>query len=223
MRVLPLVPTPPAAGSDPQVGYNRRLTNLGRATGPVSPTSLTLLERLQRQPAAEDWRRLHDLYRPLILQWLARVPGLGDERDDLAQEVLMVLMRELPRFERRREGSFRAWLRQVTINRIRAWWRERCRQPAHDADGFLDQLADPASDLARQWDREHDRQVSRRLMELVQPDFKPTTWEAFRLTTLEGCSAAEAADRLGISANAVLLAKCRVLKRLRTEAGDLLA
>lgn len=188
----------------------------------MSPTSLTLLERLRQRPAADDWRRLHDLYRPLIGQWLARVPGLGDEQADLTQEVLAVLVRELPHFERRREGSFRAWLRQVTVNRIRAYWRDRRRRPADGADGFLDRLADPASELARQWDREHDRQVSRRLMDLVKPDFTAVTWEAFRLTALDGQPSAEVAGRLGISANAVLLAKSRVLKRLRDEAGDLL-
>ena len=68
------------------------------------------LESMWRQPHAAAWQRLHDLYRPLIRHWLAGVPGLGDEAEDLAQEVLVVLVRELPRFQRQREGSFRAWL-----------------------------------------------------------------------------------------------------------------
>jgi RNA polymerase sigma-70 factor, ECF subfamily len=55
---------------------------------------------------------------PLIARWLARVPGLGDEADDLAQEVFVVVIREIPRFQRQREGSFRAWLRQVTVNKV---------------------------------------------------------------------------------------------------------
>jgi hypothetical protein len=49
------------------------------------------------------------------------VPGLGDESADLAQDVLIVVFREVARFDRRREGSFRAWLRQVTVNRVRTW------------------------------------------------------------------------------------------------------
>ena len=161
----------------------------------------------------------------LIQRWLARVPGLGDEADDLAQEVFLVVVRELPRFERRREGSFRAWLRQVTVNRARSHWRRRRRMPAvglDPADGFLDRLEAPDSDLAREWDQDHDRHVVERLLAVVQPDFQPTTWEAFRRFAVDGMPAARVAEELGLTENAVLLAKSRVLKRLRAEAGDLL-
>ena len=83
-------------------------------------TSLGLLERLKvARPAVSDWNRLHGVYLPLIQRWLDRVPGLGDDSADLAQEVLIVVFREVPRFDRQREGSFRAWLRQVTVNKIR--------------------------------------------------------------------------------------------------------
>src|SRR5262245_10965659 len=87
---------------------------------PVNPTSVSLLDRLRAaRPDDPDWRRLQDIYLPMIHLWLGRVPGLRDEAADLAQEVLMVVVREIPRFERQREGSFRAWLRQVTVNRVR--------------------------------------------------------------------------------------------------------
>jgi hypothetical protein len=81
----------------------------------MNPTSLSLLDRLKvARPDASDWNRLQGVYLPLIERWLRRVPGLGDESADLAQEVLVVVFRTVPRFDRQREGSFRAWLRQVT-------------------------------------------------------------------------------------------------------------
>ncbi len=190
------------------------------------PTSLSLLDRLKvAGPKADDWHRLQGIYLPLIRRWLARVPGLGDEVADLSQDVLMVVIRELPRFERRREGSFRAWLRQVAVNRVRVHRRRQRRIPAvglDPADGFLAQLESPDGDLAREWDRDHDRHVFERLLAIVQPDFQPTTWEAFRRFALEGASAAGVGEELGLSENAVLQSKSRILKRLRTEAGDLL-
>jgi RNA polymerase sigma-70 factor (ECF subfamily) len=193
----------------------------------MDPTSLSLLDRLRREPDAAAWQRLHDLYQPLIRHWLARVPGVGDEADDLTQEVLVVLVRELPRFERRREGSFRAWLRRITVNRLRTYWRGRQRRPgpapSPEPDQFLSQLEDPHSELSRQWDREHDQQVFQRLLATVQSDFSPTTWEAFQRFAVQGRPAAAVAAELGLSDNAVLLAKARVLKRLRQEAGDLIA
>jgi RNA polymerase sigma-70 factor (ECF subfamily) len=192
----------------------------------VNVTSVSLLDRLkQPSPDDADWRRLQEIYVPLIRHWIGLVPGLGADAADLTQEVFVVVLREIPRFERQREGSFRAWLRQVTVNRVRTHRKKLRRQPSlgsDPADGFLDQLADPNGALARQWDREHDRHVFQKLLGLVQRDFNPSTWEAFQRFAIEGRPAAEVARDLGLTENAVLQAKSRILKRLRQEAGHLL-
>ncbi len=192
----------------------------------MTPTSVSLLDRLKAAgPSATDWSRLQEIYLPLITRWLGRVPGLGVEADDLAQEVFVVVIRELPRFERQREGSFRAWLRQVTVNKVRTYRRRRHRRPAGglDAtDGFLNSLADPNGELAREWDVDHDRHVFQKLLAIVQPDFTSATWDAFQRFAVDGLPAARVAEEMGLSVNAVLQAKSRVLKRLREEAGELL-
>jgi RNA polymerase sigma-70 factor, ECF subfamily len=192
----------------------------------VKPTSLSLIERLKGAPPdASDWGRLQGIYLPMIEGWLRRVPGLGDESADLAQEVLVVVFRKIGHFDRQREGSFRAWLRQVTVNQVRNYRRQRQRRPAaglDHADGFLDQLSDPAGELAREWDRDHDQRVVERLLALVQADFNPKTWQAFQRFGVDGEPAAKVAAELGMTENSVILAKARVLKRLREEAGELL-
>lgn len=192
----------------------------------MNATSVSLLDRLKRpSPDDADWRRLQEIYVPLIRRWIGLVPNLGDEAADLTQEVFIVILRELPRFERQREGSFRAWLRQVTVNRLRAFRKRQRRQPVvglDPADQFLDQLADPSGALAKQWDRDHDRHVFQKLLGLVQGDFGTGTWAAFEQFALQGRPAAEVAAALGLSENAVIQAKSRVLKRLRQEAGHLL-
>jgi RNA polymerase sigma-70 factor (ECF subfamily) len=191
----------------------------------VSLTSRSLLDRLKNAaPDAPEWHRLHTIYLPLIQYWLRRVAGVGDEADDLAQEVLIVLVCELPAFERRRDGSFRTWLRGITLNRIRAFQRTRRKLPlaGGEDDALLSQLADSASDIARQWDREHDKHVFQKLTALVKGDFEPNTWEAFTLFALDERPAAEVAEKLGLTESAVVQAKCRILKRLREEAGELL-
>jgi len=192
----------------------------------VNPTSLSLLDRLKAaRPDASDWNRLQGIYLPLIERWLGRVPGLGDESADLAQEVLVVVFREVARFDRKREGSFRAWLRQVTVNKIRNYRRKRQRRPVvglDPADGFLERLSDPNDDLAREWNQDHDKHVVEKLLAVVQSDFNPTTWVAFQRFGVDGVPAGRVAEELGLSENAVILAKSRVLKRLREEAGELL-
>ncbi|TMQ33287.1 MAG: sigma-70 family RNA polymerase sigma factor [Planctomycetota bacterium] len=193
----------------------------------MNTTSLSLLDRLKNaKQDATAWQSLQEIYLPLIRSWLSCLGSLRGEVDDLAQEVLVVVLRELPAFERRRDGAFRAWLRQITVNRVRSFCKARQRQPraglGHEEEQLLAQLADPASDLARQWDREHDRHVLQKLLAMVRPDFEPTTWQAFIRFALEGLPATRVAQELGISESAVVQAKLRILKRLREETEELL-
>ncbi len=148
----------------------------------MKATSLSLLDRLRNAaPDDTDWHQLQDIYLPLVRTWLRRVPAVGEALDDLTQEVFMVLVRELPSFERRRDGSFRCWLRQITLNRIRTYRRASRKRPhgGEEREQFLAQLEDPTSDLSRQWDSDHDQHVFQKLMAAVKPDFQPTTPEAF--------------------------------------------
>jgi RNA polymerase sigma-70 factor, ECF subfamily len=192
----------------------------------MQPTSTSLLDRLRDAlPDSPDWARLHGVYLPLIKYWLNRIGGTGQHGDDLAQEILIVVVRELPQFQRQRKGSFRAWLRQITVNRCRAFFKSRKRQPAAVGgreDDILADLQDPNSELALQWDQDHDRHVMQHLLQLVKGDFEPATWEAFTRFALQGQPAAAVAAELRMTENAVLLAKSRILKRLREEAGDIL-
>jgi RNA polymerase sigma-70 factor, ECF subfamily len=192
----------------------------------VNPTSLSLLDRLKvARPSAPEWGRLQEIYLPLIRRWLGRVPGLGDDTADLSQDVFFVVVRELPGFQRRREGSFRAWLRKVTVNRIRTHLRRQHRRPVARqdlTDEFLNRLEAPNGDLAQEWDKEHDRYLFEKLLAIVEPDFEPTTWKAFRRFALDGLSAAQVAEELELTEGGVLQAKSRILRRLRQEAGELL-
>jgi len=188
-------------------------------------TSVSLLDRLRAGPDPAAWDRLLRVYEPFLRQFL-RDPAVRADADDLLQDVLAVLVRELPAFDRRRAGSFRAWLRTVAVNRVREHGRRAAarERPAGgtDAAARLGELADPAGGLSRQWDAAHDRFVARRLLDLLEPEFSPGTWAAFRRQMVDGRPAAEVAAELGTTVNAVLLAKSRVLRRLRDEAAGLI-
>jgi RNA polymerase sigma-70 factor (ECF subfamily) len=113
----------------------------------------------------------------------------------------------------------------VTVNRVRSWRQSRARWPAagfDPTDQFLTQLEDPASDLSVQWDRDHDRHVFDKLLAVARVGCEPATWEAFQLFAIEGRPAAEVAARTGLTENAVVLAKSRLLRRLRQEAAGLI-
>lgn len=188
-------------------------------------TSVSLLERLAGTPTDDDWRRLLDLYQPLLRAWMARAGVAASDADDLIQEVLLVVFREVGGFERRGPGAFRSWLRTILAHRVRDHFRAAGYRPTATGDSDflhrLDELESPQSALSRLWDREHDEHVAASLLRRVQGDFVPATWQAFVRHVLEGEPARQVAEALGLSLNSVLLAKSRVLKRLRQELAGL--
>ncbi len=192
----------------------------------MTETSLTLLGRLQRQPDAASWQRLVEIYQPLIGRYLARSQLQMADLENLVQDVLKIVVQKVPEFQRGREGSFRAWLRVVTANCLQAHWRSQKNHPSGTGDSeffqTLQQLEDSQSPLAQAWDAEHDRFVVRRLLEIIEPHFEPATLQAFRKVVMDGHKPAMVASEMGISVNAVFLAKSKILRRLRQELAGLL-
>jgi RNA polymerase sigma-70 factor (ECF subfamily) len=139
---------------------------------------------------------------------------------------MQVLVRQLPRFERQRNGSFCRWLRTITVHRVQAHYRARQGRPQALGvpleESPLAQLNDPRSELSLLWDEEHDRHVLRRLLELVEPLFEAKTMAAFRRVVFEEAPPAQVAEELGLSVSAVYLAKSHMLKSLREEAKGLI-
>lgn len=193
----------------------------------MNTTSISLLDRLAGEGGDSDWQRLLVVYRPFVTGVVSRYPSLVSQADDIAQEVMMVLMRELPRFQRQRTGSFRSWLRGITVNQIRIALRKskKFQQAEFNGNGIkeqVDKLADPTSIVSMQFDEEHDKAVLSRIVQVVEADFKELTWQAFQLYAIENQPPATVAEKLGLSLNAVLLAKSRVLRRMREEAAGLI-
>jgi RNA polymerase sigma-70 factor (ECF subfamily) len=189
-------------------------------------TSKSLLDRARDLGDAASWRRLTDLYTPLIQRWVRPYVAQAADADDVIQEVLVAVARDLPGFRHNQApGAFRAWLRGIAVNRLREYWRSRHGRPqtpgGHDITETLRELEDPYSPLSRAWDLEHDRHVAHSLLQSIRLEFQPATWQAFEEVVREGRPAGEVAAELGLSVNAVLIAKSRVLKRLRLKARGL--
>ncbi len=191
-------------------------------------TSYSLLERLSTGGDNVAWTRLTSVYTPLIQGWLRRQAALSDaDADDLTQDVIGVLLRELPGFQHnQRPGAFRKWLKTIAINRLRGHLRARSTHAVGSGDSAvltaLNQLEDEQSHMSQVWAAEHDRYVAGQLLQLLQGEFQPSTWQAFCRTALDGLSPAATAAELGLTVKAVVVAKSRVLKRLREEAKGLI-
>ncbi|MFO0957096.1 MAG: sigma-70 family RNA polymerase sigma factor [Isosphaeraceae bacterium] len=184
-------------------------------------TSLTLLARLGGEAADPPvWDRFVRLYSPRILEW-CRHWGLQDaDAEDVCQEVLIRVARQMRTFEYQRGKSFRAWLKTVTK---RAWidWQEAGRKPGRGTGDSDNQSAlesvEAREDLVARLEADFDRELLEAAADRVKRRVDPTTWEAFRLTAVEGLSGADAAARLGLKVANVFVAKGRVQKLLSEE------
>ncbi len=184
----------------------------------MAETSVSFLDSLKADENSDSWREFVDLYAPLIRIWLSGQHVREQERDDVTQEVMSTVYKKLPDFQRQRTGSFRKWLKQITIYCWRNQSRKINKSKAIGGSDFGNQIAaleDPDGEMSRQWDQQHDQYILQQLLEKIRPSVRESTWDAFRSVSIESKTVEETAEQLGISVNAVYVAKSRVLSQLR--------
>jgi RNA polymerase sigma-70 factor (ECF subfamily) len=108
-----------------------RMSPPDREASHATPASLLL--RLRQADGPRAWEEFVHLYTPLLYRWARRAGLAGADAADLVQDVFALLLVKLPEFHYDRHGSFRAWLRTVTLNKWRENLRRRGRVP-HQLD-----------------------------------------------------------------------------------------
>jgi RNA polymerase sigma-70 factor (ECF subfamily) len=208
-----------------QGGRSRPAVGEDGKAGAGQPTPLSLLERV-RSNDADAWRRLMELYRPLVLFWCTRGGVAVDDAEDVAQGVFAAAAADLCGFRRDRPGdTFRGWLRVVTRNQVALHFRRnRDHVAAEGGSGAWEKLASVADPLAVAGEDEQAEvnQLHRRAVDHVRGEFEERTWQAFWMTAVDGRSPGDLAAELGMTPTAIRQAKSRVLRRLKQEMGELI-
>jgi len=187
---------------------------------PHTATSTAILEGLRDRDNRTVWEAYVGRYRPLLIGYCKKLGLTGTDADDVAQEALLAFAKRYREgaYDRER-GRLRAWLFGIVRNALADWRRQRPArdvQPATEGTtGFFARIPD-GDRLADLWEEEWRKAVVRQCMEAVSSEVEPTTYRAFELFACQGWSAAQVAEHLGITTNAVFLAKHRVLRRMRT-------
>ena len=184
-------------------------------------TSASLLARLRGPPIDQQaWAEFVRRYGPLLYRWCRHWQVQEADAQDITQAVLAKLVVKLQTFDYDATRSFRAYLKTLTAY---AWRdlldsRRRAGTPASDSAG-LELLGAVAArdDLMRRLDEAFDRELLEEATVRVRARVAAHTWEAFRLTALEGLSGAEAAAQLGMEVYTVFKAKNKVQKMLQEE------
>jgi RNA polymerase sigma-70 factor (ECF subfamily) len=190
----------------------------------VTGTSASLLAGLQGADP-EAWRRLAHLYGPVVYGWCRRRGLPPPDCEDVLQEVFKTVAQKVAGFRRDKEGdTFRGWLWVITRNKIGDWIRDQqTRESAFggtEAHQRIQELAEPPEPDAEPEGEPEVGALYQRALDLAREEFAEPTWQAFWRIVVEGQSPADVAADLGLSRNAVYIAKSRVLCRLRELLGE---
>jgi RNA polymerase sigma-70 factor (ECF subfamily) len=188
-------------------------------------TRISLLARLRTDPNDQAaWAAFVDRYGPQIYAWCRHWKLQEADAQDVAQNVLVKLARVLPGFVYDANRSFRGWLRTLTHHA----WSDFIAEQQQGVRGAGDtrvldllQTVQARDDLILRLESAFDRELMERAMELTRVRVEPHTWEAFRLTALEGLAASEAAAQLGMRVGTVYQARSSVQKLLRETLAEL--
>jgi RNA polymerase sigma factor (sigma-70 family) len=188
-----------------------------------STTDVSLLLRLNRDPSDQAaWEQFVDRYGAKIYAWCRDWRLQEADARDVTQTVLAKLAVQLGRFANDPSQTFRGWLRTLAMNAYRDWMADRGRVPGGVGTGELDveerlQTVAAREDLARRLEEAFDLELLDEPERRVRRRVAPHTWEAYRLTAIEGLSGAEAAARRGVKVAAVFVSKSHVMRSLREE------
>jgi RNA polymerase sigma-70 factor (ECF subfamily) len=201
------------------------------------PTRWTLLERLQRPGDDGSWREFFETYWRLIYGFACKA-GLSDaEAQDVVQETVIGVQRDLPGFEANpKAGKFRAWLFQRVRWRVVDQLRKRGPRPialpvaaeaAASFDSCAEEIAEAeaatpthevaASELERAWDEEWQQHRLTAALDKLRQKVRPQHFQAFDLYVLKGRPVAEVARRTKLAQATVYVIKLRLSQMLKKE------
>jgi RNA polymerase sigma factor (sigma-70 family) len=185
-------------------------------------TRPSLLVRLRDSRDGHAWAEFLEIYGPLVRRLAARMGLQEADAADLSQDVFHAVAAAIDRWDPDPAlGSFRGWLFRIARNLIVNLLAAQKRHPRGTGDsafqGFLEQLPAPEGDDFLFFEQEYRRRIFAWAAERVRAEFRPTTWDAFWKTGVEGHDAREVAGTLGMTAGAVYIARSRVMARLRRE------
>jgi RNA polymerase sigma-70 factor (ECF subfamily) len=183
-------------------------------------TTSAVLRRLADFDDEAAWSAFADRFR-VPIERFARARGLGEsDAEDVAQETLL----EFARSYRdagydRGKGRLSSWLFGIAWRRVdrvrRKGERAVAEEPVveHATAFWADVEADPAA--TQDWELAWERARLERCLREVRREVQPSTFRVFEMLVLEQRSALDAVAELGLTRNAVYVAKHRVLGRLR--------
>ena len=184
-------------------------------------TRKSLIERLKNWEDQKSWDEFYKTYWRLIYSVAIKSGLRNEEAFDAVQETIICIAKQQKEGKYDPEqGSFKAWLMNMTRWRITDQFRKRKKDTAMptsgtDEDsrrtGTLDRFEDPKGpDIEKVWDAEWNKNLTERALEIVKNRVSPKQFQIFDCYVVKGWEPSRVKSELGVSIAQVYLAKHRV-------------
>ena len=191
---------------------------------PSRDTRTSILDGLKssvdRDAFELSWNRFCRQYLEQILEWCQRLGLSKHDAEDVNGDLLVCLVRRLRYFDYDPDGSFRAWLRVVSENAVRSFWRSKQGREASRGAALPGGLtsSDFESQLHAIFDREiYERACSAAHNSTVGRENSDRDWTIFhRLVDLQR-EPIEIAEEFGITRQTVYVIKNRLLETVQQQ------
>ena len=191
------------------------------------PTRYTLLSRLEDRGDQDSWKDFFDTYWRLIYSIAIKSGLTAAEAQDVVQETVISVARDIHKFERDRAlGSFKGWLRNIIRWRIadqlrkrtRASWRNDSTTGVDLPPPDLAEIPDPAGAVAESvWEEEWQSNLLKAALETIKPRVKEEHYQIFDLYVVKQWPVRKVAQALGVNVGLVYLVKYRLSALLKKE------
>lgn len=195
----------------------------------LESTNVSLLARV-RSNEGVAWELLVELYAPMIYSRCRHHWGLKPaDAENVGQEVFKSVSNSISRFRRKREGSFRKWLRVIIDNKCKDHFRKNPVAVGEGGTKWHDLIASVPCEIDDDLLEESGAPevgekaiLMRQAMKMVQDEFSPRDWKIFWDIAVEDKDRQDVAKKYDVSDNVVYLAISRIRKRLKVVFEDLL-
>lgn len=186
-------------------------------------TSHSLVNRAREDKCPEAWDELTAYYRNFIFYLLKQLNVKVDDIDDVSQEILITLMKDLHSYDRSK-GKFRSWLRALIKNKVLMYFRSKRTNKERlftQSENVIEIEQTEDAEIENIIEKEWQTYISTLAMERVSKSFRGNAVKAFEMA-LEGKTALETADELGITTDTVYILRKRVKRNLLIEVRKLI-
>lgn len=195
-------------------------------------TRTTLIRRLKDWQDDQSWQEFFDCYSKLIHGFCLKRGLSRSEAQEVVQETMIAVARHMPEFDYDAQGSFKAWLLNMTRWRVADQLRKRPSAGLSEAESdtaLTDEspasrrpvpaTTEPGSD--EMWEEEWRRNLMETAIGLVRRKLDPKKFQIFDLCVNKDWAPEKVATAFGIPVSQVYMAKHRVTLMIKKEVARL--